>query len=230
MRNILRDTPTRDLHGGPAFSRSFVADEDCRDRAVLDIGCGFGWFELIALDRGARSVAAIEVTERDLATAKEHIRDDRVDFRVASALDLPFDDSTFDTVVSWEVLEHLPPGEETRMFEEVARVLRHGGVFYPSTPFRDIRSRVTDPAWWLIRHRHYSRDQVGALANTAGLSMEVLLTRGGWWQAGAMANLYVSKWIFRRRPFFQEAINRRLDADWGQTGGFTNVFIKARKL
>ena len=50
MRNILDDKPTRDLHGGPAFARSFVEDEHCSDRAILDIGCGFGWFELIALD------------------------------------------------------------------------------------------------------------------------------------------------------------------------------------
>ena len=109
MRNILDDKPTRDLHGGPAYARSLVDVGDCLDRTILDIGCGFGWFELIALDRGARAIAAIEPTEDDLVTAREHIDDERVDFRVASALELPFEHASFDTVVCWEVLEHLPP-------------------------------------------------------------------------------------------------------------------------
>ena len=197
MRNILDDKPTRDLHGGPAFARSFVEDEHCSDRAILDIGCGFGWFELIALDRGARSIAAIEPTEADLATARTHIQDERVDFRVASALDLPFESGAFNTVACWEVLEHLPPGSEEQAFREVARVLAPGGVFYLSTPCAGLRSRVADPAWWLIRHRHYSRDRLRLLATTAGFTVEQLFAKGGWWRVTAMTNLYVAKWDLR---------------------------------
>jgi SAM-dependent methyltransferase len=229
MRNILDDKPTRDLHGGPAYARSFVDDQDCRDRDILDIGCGFGWFELIALDGDARSIAAIEPSEGDLATAQAHIGDKRVDFRVASALDLPFDDGLFDTVVCWEVLEHLPPSAEQQAFNEVARVLRPRGVFYLSTPYADLRSRVTDPAWWLIKHRHYAREQLQTFSEKAGLGVERLLTKGGWWQVTAMTNLYVAKWIFRRPPFFADKVNRKIDSEWSGNGGFTNLYLKARK-
>ena len=60
--------------------------------------------------------------------------------------------------------------------------------------------------------------------------MEQLLAKGGWWQVAAMTNLYASKWIFRRPPFFAEKVNGRIDSEWNGDGGFTNLFLKARKL
>jgi SAM-dependent methyltransferase len=41
---------------------------------------------------------------------------------------LPFDDDTFDTVLSCGVLEHVPFPDES--LEEIRRVLRSGGTFY----------------------------------------------------------------------------------------------------
>ncbi len=57
-------------------------------------------------------------------------------FLVAGAGDLPFPDGSFDTVVMWEVLEHIPPGTEPQAFAEIARVLRPGGRLHLSTPMR----------------------------------------------------------------------------------------------
>ena len=65
---------------------------------------------------------------------RRHFDDERVEFRVASATDLPFEDASFDTVVCWEVLEHLPKTSEQRAFDEIHRVLRPGGTLYLSTP------------------------------------------------------------------------------------------------
>ena len=109
-------------------------------------------------------------------------------------------------------------------------MLAPGGVFYLSTPYADLRSRVADPAWWLIRHRHYSQDRLRLLATTAGFTVEQLFAKGGWWQVAAMTNLYVAKWIFRRPPFFADKVNRRMDSEWsGSSVGFTNLFFRGRK-
>lgn len=230
MRNLVDERPTRDLHGGPAFARTFVDPAHLRGRRVLDIGCGFGWFELVALDEDAAEVAAIEPSTRDLATARAHITDPRVTFHVGSATALPFDEGTFDTVVCWEVLEHLPRGSEAQAFAEIRRVLRPRGVLYLSTPAADLRSRVTDPAWWLIGHRHYTPDRLREFAIGAGLSVECLTARGGWWQIAAMMNLYIAKWVFRRRPFAERALNRRVDREWSSGRGFTNLYLRAAKV
>lgn len=154
--------------GGRAFARGFVDRGDLEGRRILDIGCRFGWFELIALDRGAKAVTGIEPNGDDLTTAMQNLGHDRVDLQVASAVDLPFSAAAFDTVVCWEVLEHLPRGSEPQAFSEIARVLGPRGVLYLSTPFADLRSQVTDPAWWLTGHRHYTPRRLRELVGGAG--------------------------------------------------------------
>lgn len=196
---------------------------------MLDIGCGFGWFTLNALEAGAATVVGVEPTEDGLETARRHLTDPRCSFVVAGGSSLPFEDEAFDTVVLWEVLEHVPAGTEQLVFAEVARVLRPGGSFYLSTPNATPAARVTDPAWWLTRHRHYDADTLRRLAAGAGLEVVRLQRRGGWWQIAHMLNLYVAKWIFRRRPFFEAWSLRRLDRDWARNEGFVHLYLRSRK-
>src|SRR5207302_6093633 len=103
---------------------------DLRGKDVLELGCGYGWFSLNAVDRGVRSYTGIEPTAGSLATAVKYVTARNAQFKVADALQLPFDARSFDTVVCWEVLEHVPQGGDLRIFMEVQRVLRTGGAFY----------------------------------------------------------------------------------------------------
>jgi len=229
MRNLLDEEPTAELHGRLRFSRDFVGEDICRDAAILDIGCGFGWFERFALDAGARSVTGVEPVDEDLETARRGIDDPRARFTVAGAADLPFPDESFDVAVMWEVLEHLPPGSEPTAFAEIARVLRPGGRLFLSTPHATAVTQLTDPARWLIGHRHYSLAAVGDLARNAGLSNVRRELRGGRWEIIHMNVMYVSKWIFRRRPFFEDQLVARSDRDWQRPSGFVHVFLEAEK-
>jgi len=58
---------------------------------------------------------------------RNKIQDERVEFRQADVENLPFDDSTFDRVISTCVFHHVADPEKA--FEEVRRVLVHGGFF-----------------------------------------------------------------------------------------------------
>jgi ubiquinone/menaquinone biosynthesis C-methylase UbiE len=211
-----------------AHAAGTVEVEDVRDRDILDIGCGFGWFEVAALDNGVRSIVGIEISDDDLATARRHIGDARARFLVGSAIDLPFPAESFDTVVCWEVLEHIPRGTEAQAFSEVARVLRPGGVFYMSTPYASGLARVLDPAWWLVGHRHYHKRDLAALARDAGLTVDMLDVRGGAWQIAAILNVYAAKWIFRRGPFLEAFVNARVDREMSRSGGYVDCFMKCR--
>jgi 2-polyprenyl-3-methyl-5-hydroxy-6-metoxy-1,4-benzoquinol methylase len=219
MRNILSDSPGADLHGIPLQAARLVADEDLRDRDVLDIGCGFGWFELLALSKGVRKIIGIEITSRDLETAQKHVNAANVRFEVASAISLPFEDECFDTIVCWEVLEHIPRDTEPRAFSEFHRVLRPGGTLYLSTPHAALPSKILDPAWWLIGHRHYSTETLRRLSHEAGLSVELLDVRGGAWLIASILNLYIAKWVFRRGPFCQRYFNQEVDREMAGGGG-----------
>jgi 2-polyprenyl-3-methyl-5-hydroxy-6-metoxy-1,4-benzoquinol methylase len=229
MKNLLDEKPTDELHGRLAFSRDFVDLGLLRDKDVLDVGCGYGWFESLSLMHGAASVTGIEPTEADLVTVRRGIRDERASFRVASATALPFDDGSFDAVVMWEVLEHLPKGSEAEAFSEIARVLRPDGRLFLSTPHATLLTQATDPARWLIGHRHYGLDAVRRLTESAGLEVVRLETRGGPWEIVHMNVLYFSKWILRRRPLFERRLISRSDRDWSRPGGFVHVFLEATK-
>lgn len=103
--------------------------------SLLDAGCGDGRF-LAALvqrpDRPAR-FAGTDISERILETARRTIEREGGDAELvrANLERLPFDDASFERVLSVQVLEHLlDPGAGVA---EMARVLRPGGALVIST-------------------------------------------------------------------------------------------------
>jgi ubiquinone/menaquinone biosynthesis C-methylase UbiE len=230
MKNILNQKPSLELNGRLRESVSFASDLDLQNKNVLDIGCGFGWFELNALNRGIKKITGTEISEDDLKTAKENVINEKVDFKVASALDLPFEDNSFDTVVSWEVIEHIPKNTEDKMFSEVKRVLKPNGVFYLSTPHKSFFSNIFDPAWWLIEHRHYEIDELKKFAENNGFEVLDFKIKGGFWSLFSSLNMYLSKWIFKRKPILESYFVGRENVEYGKENGFVDVFIKFRKI
>src|SRR5262249_31912186 len=102
---------------------------DASHSSVLDCGCGVHAFNIRACARlGFRRVEAIDVNP-DVAVA---LRDqaERIGFTPGSVLDIPFGAGEFDLVICSGVAHHTP--EPRRAFEEIARVLKPGGVAYIS--------------------------------------------------------------------------------------------------
>lgn len=106
-------------------------------KLFLDIGCGWGPFEIsLAMRHG--EVVGIEI-DRDAIglgkrLAREHRLQDRVHFIVADARKLPFIAEAFDGVVSFGAFEHILMAELA--IEEGWRALRNKGIFYFETPNR----------------------------------------------------------------------------------------------
>ena len=227
MTNILGEKPAEDLHGRLWFTTAkFVEPADIRDRTVLNIGCGFGWFEVWALKTGVSRLTAIEIADENLVTARQHIRDARVEFKVGTGAGIPLSDASCDTIVTWEVIEHIPPHTEPLMFAEVKRVLKKGGAFYLSTPHRNFFSIVLDPAFWLNRHRHYALEFLTQTAERAGFKVEKHAIKAGFREILDIWNLFGSKWIFRRRRFLEKQSLAMTDRDYERAGGFNSLFVK----
>jgi ubiquinone/menaquinone biosynthesis C-methylase UbiE len=105
-----------------------LAEIDSRDR-VLDAGTGIGGTaRLVAAERGAR-VAAVDLTPEycEVAAWLDDAvgLDDRIDVRVADVTDLPFDDASFDVVISQHVQMNI--ADKGRLYAEARRVLVPGG-------------------------------------------------------------------------------------------------------
>lgn len=229
MKNITEQKPTHPLSGRTYWVSKFVSPRDIKDKNVLDIGCGYGWFEYLSLRLGVKRIVGTELTAEDLRTAKKYLIDSKVGFSVGSAILLPFKDAQFDTLVSWEVIEHIPKETEMKMFSEAARVLKPNGVFYLSTPHRSLISTALDPAFWLIGHRHYRPATLITIAKSTGFSLEEMTIRGGKWEVLWLLNLYISKWVFHRKPFREEWFNAALTNEYTHGEGFTNIFFKFKK-
>jgi glycosyltransferase involved in cell wall biosynthesis/2-polyprenyl-3-methyl-5-hydroxy-6-metoxy-1,4-benzoquinol methylase len=102
---------------------------------VLEVGCGTGYLSLELARRG-RDVTGIDVSAVAVDIARRHAAGTPARFEVASAVELPFPDSSFDVVFSVEVMEHLHPSDARAHLSEAARVLRRGGRYWVLTPNR----------------------------------------------------------------------------------------------
>ena len=60
--------------------------------------------------------------------------DDGVVYTLASATALPYADNTFDTIILFDVLEHIPGAGPFESLTEIQRVLKPGGVFHALIP------------------------------------------------------------------------------------------------
>jgi len=99
---------------------------------VLDVACGEG-YGAAALARHAAHVTGVDVSEAAIAHArKAYAGLANATFIAAACTRLPFDTACFDTVVSFETLEHIE-GHEA-FLAEVARVLKPEGVLVLSCP------------------------------------------------------------------------------------------------
>ena len=106
------------------FARTMWVYDNVRAGAsVLDLGCGAGVLAL--LKRKGVTLAGVDLSnECALASLRNGY-----DAGVAAELTrLPFDDASFDYVVSLDVLGHVGFEEKDAVLAEVRRVLRPGGV------------------------------------------------------------------------------------------------------
>jgi tocopherol O-methyltransferase len=100
-----------------------------RPQNILDVGCGIGGSSLYLAEKFGAQVTGITLSpvqaNRAQARAQAAGLQDKTDFRVANALDMPFADDSFDLVWSLESGEHMP--DKVKFLQECYRVLKPGG-------------------------------------------------------------------------------------------------------
>jgi SAM-dependent methyltransferase len=134
-----------------------------RGDLVLDAGAGFGRhaFELarlganvVALDYSAHEVVTTRGTFGAMVEAGEIAEARYVGALQGDATRLPFDNGSFDRVITSEVLEHIQ--DDVAAIGELVRVLRPGGTF-----------ACTVPTWypekinWLLSDEYHAPKSVG---------------------------------------------------------------------
>lgn len=141
------------------FDRLGVTDGDL----VLDAGAGFGRHafalakhgcNVVALDYADDEVRGTRATFAAMAEAGEIAPARYVGALRGDATHLPFDDNSFDRVITSEVLEHIQA--DVAAIDELVRVLKPGGTF-----------AATVPAWfpekvnWMLSDEYHAPKSVG---------------------------------------------------------------------
>jgi len=137
----------RDYLNTPAFMEMLP---DVRGLSGIDIGCGEGHNTRLIAQRGAQLVA-VDIAENFIRHAREMEQREPlgIDYRVASAVELPFPDNHFDFAVATMCLMDL--AETDRALAEVFRVLKPGAF---------LQFSITHPCYD-TPHRKNLRDEHG---------------------------------------------------------------------
>ncbi len=73
---------------------------DLNEKEILDLGCGFGWHCRYAIEKGAKSVIGIDISEKMLQKAKEINGSEKIQYLNMPAEDVDYPAEKFDLVLS----------------------------------------------------------------------------------------------------------------------------------
>ncbi len=136
---------------------------------VLELGCGAGYpITRMLLDRGAQ-VVANDISARQLELAKA--RCPQATFLLGDMTALSFEPASFDGVVSFFSIAHLPRREHQAMFSKIHAWLRPGGMFVFNLSAVDEEEMHGD---FLGHHMFWSShgvEESQALVNGAGFEV-----------------------------------------------------------
>lgn len=136
---------------------------------ALEVGGGLG-FAVPVLRSVCRELVEVDFNAAVLRRAAV-ANPGAASFVVADCLAAPFGDASFDSIVAFEIIEHL---EQPRRFAaELCRLLRPGGTAFLSTPNREERERK-GRAMFELHAREYSAAELRDVLSEVFDRVEIL--------------------------------------------------------
>lgn len=119
-----------------AFSQAFVTG-----KKVLDLACGEGYGSFL-LAKHAAEVMGVDIDKKIIEHAQNKYRKNNLSYECSSATNLSYTDSAFDTVVSFETIEHV--SDQQSVLAEIKRVLKKDGFLIISTPNKEMSMQANE--------------------------------------------------------------------------------------
>jgi ubiquinone/menaquinone biosynthesis C-methylase UbiE len=151
--------------------------------AVLDLGCGAG-VPVTEWLAQRFAVTGVDISARQLELARARVPG--ATFIKADMAALDFPPGTFDAVVSFYAIIHVPREEQAALLARIHRWLKPGGAFLALWAMGDWEGTEPDwegwgaPMWW----SHYGQEANLAMLRAAGFAIEsadVRTTQGETW-------------------------------------------------
>ncbi len=96
-------------------------------KTVLDLGCGFGWHCVYAVENGAAAATGIDISEKMIQGAIERNTSDKVTYKCMAVEDFDYNPAEYDIVISSLAFHYLESFAD--IAQKVYRTLKKGGSF-----------------------------------------------------------------------------------------------------
>ena len=121
------------------FARYKFARKYIKNKKILDAACGTGYGSYY-LAKQAGEVHGIDISEEAINFCKQNYHNRKLYFHVMDVTNTSFSENTFDTIVSFETIEHLE--HATNFLDEMKRILKTRGIFIVSTPVKGVYNKT----------------------------------------------------------------------------------------
>ena len=139
------------------FNRQYIYFNKIQDRVkdkidisqyenVLDIGCGSGALGKTLYHAGLE-VTGVDASEKMIDQAKKRLKDTKVElFTIDPSKRLPFEDKSFDVIITSYVMHGLKTQERLKLYDEMKRIAKHRVIIHD---YNKNRRLITDIIEWL---------------------------------------------------------------------------------
>ena len=161
LKNIKREARRNGLSG--------------KNMEIIDLGAGSGEFLINLGKTFYAKVSGMDISEERIAKAAEKYPD--INYFQGTLDRVPVEDNRFDIVISTQTVEHLLDEDLEKSFQEMARILKPGGMLFITTRFNEDLSsgwKVCPDCHAVFQHSQHMQtftiNSIGKLCTDAGLT------------------------------------------------------------
>jgi len=194
------------------FAYEYAREIIPKASVILEVGCGEGYGTSL-LSKYVTEIIGLDTNKETIIHAQKKYETANCYFVLYNGEKIPFEDCTFDGVVSFQVVEHVKDDKEFVL--EINRVLKKDAVFICTTPNREYRLRPGQKPWNPFHVREYYAFELENLLKPVFRETKILGIRGNEEVQGIEINRLkqnpvVSLDIFNLRRFLPNFIRRSL--------------------
>ncbi|WP_194089321.1 class I SAM-dependent methyltransferase [Vibrio hibernica] len=127
---------------------------DVRGKAVLDLGCGFGWHCRYAQEQGATQVVGVDISQKMLTEAAKFNTSDKISYIQSAIEDIDFPEKSFDVIISSLAFHYVQ--DFAALCHKVFGLLKPNGVFLFS---------VENPIFTANEKQYWQLNEQGEIAH-----------------------------------------------------------------